>query len=92
MPASDKSRSILFHCLGIAAIIFMLLIPLGYVQDIVFERSSLFNEATSDIAASWGGRQTVSGPVLILPYSVWEDVVRVQVSHVDGKEYTQDVT
>ena len=92
IPGSGKSKSFLFHCLCIAFIVLILLIPLSYVQDVVYDRAHLFNEATRDIAESWGGSQTISGPALIIPYVVWEDVTRVNTSYVDGKEYKQEVT
>ena len=91
-PGFTRGKGFLFHCLGIAFIVLLLLIPLSYVQDIVYDRAHLFNEATNDIAESWGGSQTISGPALIIPYVVWEDVTRVNTSYVDGKEYKQEVT
>jgi inner membrane protein len=51
-----------------------LLIPLGMVSSVVSERASRRNEAVEDIGATWGGPQTLTGPVLTVPYTVaWRD-------------------
>src|SRR5258708_4084361 len=47
-----------------------LLVPLAWVFEIVSERASRRDAASADIAATWGGAQYVTGPVLALPYNV----------------------
>lgn len=48
----------------------VLLIPTSMVESIIFERESRQNEAINEVSSKWGLRQTVSGPVLVLPYEV----------------------
>jgi len=57
----------------IAAIALALYIPLGMVKSVIEEREHLYRAAKQEIAASWGIDQTISGPVLVIPYEVWED-------------------
>jgi len=45
-----------------------LLIPLTWVYSIVSERASRRQGAVADVGATWGGPQTIGGPVLSVPY------------------------
>ena len=59
------------RCIVIAAITLGLLIPLVFVSEMVDERAERQREAIAGIADLWGRSQTVSGPVLVIPYEVW---------------------
>ena len=51
-------------------IIFLLLqIPAMFVKDLVQEREARQKEAITEVSRKWAGKQTVAGPVLVLPYS-----------------------
>src|SRR5437763_7771547 len=55
--------------LGLAiAIAFVLTIPLFSIYLLAYDRESQSREAASSITAGWGGAQTMSGPVLVIPY------------------------
>ncbi|MBE1237617.1 cell envelope integrity protein CreD [Phaeovibrio sulfidiphilus] len=64
-PVTDR---LFIRALVIAGITLGLLIPLYFVNDIVDERSILRRTAVANIASLWGQSQTVSGPVLVIPY------------------------
>jgi inner membrane protein len=52
----------------------VLLIPLTWVYSTVSERASRRDGAVAEVSATWGGPQTVGGPVLSVPYTVaWTD-------------------
>lgn len=72
------------RCVFIAIITLFLLIPLGLVEDIVYERSYLYQQATENIRESWGKDQSINGPVLIIPYVTWED--RKEIIVLDKKK------
>ena len=68
MYASDGQRSpgrkLLFAILiGVA-----LAIPLFSVWLLVYDRQSQSDEARASITEGWGGKQSISGPVLVIPY------------------------
>lgn len=48
----------------------MLTIPLFAVYLLVWDRQSQSDTARQSIAAGWGGPQRLTGPVLVIPYSV----------------------
>jgi inner membrane protein len=68
MYASDKAKSpgrkLLFAILiGVA-----LAVPLFSVWLLVYDRQSQSDEARASITEGWGGPQSMSGPVLVIPY------------------------
>src|SRR5438067_3831251 len=55
--------------LGLAIVVaFLLIIPLFSIYLLSYDRESQSREAAASITAGWGGAQTMSGPVLIIPY------------------------
>ncbi len=56
-------RMILVAMLGL-----VMLIPLAFVDEIVEERHGLYQIVLKDIAGSWGEQQTLSAPLLVVPY------------------------
>jgi len=53
--------------LVVGAIVLSMLIPLLLVGGVAEERRQYYTEAVSAIAGSWGGDQTITGPLLIVP-------------------------
>jgi inner membrane protein len=53
----------------IGLLILVLLIPLGMIEGLIHERSSLYESARQDIARSWGEAQTIGGPILVVPFT-----------------------
>ncbi len=60
------SASFRIAVVGILAL--LLLIPVGMVKNLVYERESTKRIAVSEISQKWGERQTVAGPILSVPY------------------------
>ncbi len=59
--------------LGLAILVgFLLAFPLMMVWLLVIDRQSQSEFAQAGIAEGWGGPQTVSGPLLVIPY--WADL------------------
>jgi inner membrane protein len=51
-----------------------LMVPMAMVDSLVRERSSRRDDAVKEVGQGWGGQQTVSGPVLVVPYTqTWND-------------------
>lgn len=80
-------NGVFFRALVVAGITLLLLIPLAFVDNIVDERWDFHREAINKIAHLWGQPQTISGPVLAVPYEVWREV-RETVTTDDGKTIT----
>lgn len=63
MTQSLTSRSII-----IAIITLTMFIPLSMVNDVVKERGHRYNQVINQISNVWGESQTLTGPILAVPY------------------------
>jgi len=52
----------------VGALILLLLIPALFINGLVQERASRKDEVFKDVASKWASKQTVTGPVLLVPY------------------------
>ncbi len=64
----QKSK-LLIKGLLIGALVLLLLIPAYFVQNVISEREARQKEAFTEISSKWAGRQAITGPVLVLPYT-----------------------
>lgn len=58
----------------IGFLILLLLIPAGMISNMITKRSYRQEEVVQEITAKWGGDQTVSGPIITIPYRTYEIV------------------
>ena len=65
-------------------LIFALFVPVSFVSLLVHDRQSTREEAVRDVSAKWGGEQTISGPVLTVPYRY---VIRDDAGKIDWYEF-----
>jgi inner membrane protein len=72
---SRFGRSATFKLITICALILVLLIPASMVESLIHERENRKHEVIDEINHKWGQAQTISGPVISIPY----------LKHVEGK-------
>jgi inner membrane protein len=70
--------SVIARLLVMALILIGLLIPLTMVQSVVSERAARRDSVAEEMSGTWGGAQTIAGPVLIVPY-------RCSITDNDGR-------
>ena len=63
------SQSLVTRFALVALLSVLMSIPLSMVDDIVRERSRLYNSVLNNIASTWGKQQRLSGPSLLIPYT-----------------------
>jgi inner membrane protein len=63
----DRNKIIL-KSFFIGLLVLLLLIPAAFIQNLVNERQSRQQEAVNEISSKWAGAQTVTGPVIGIPY------------------------
>ncbi|GAB1595440.1 cell envelope integrity protein CreD [Lysobacter claricitrinus] len=63
-----------FKLVLVAVMTVLILIPLAMVNGLIGERERYRDQAVTDIGNMYGGRQTLVGPVLTVPYSEMADV------------------
>ena len=64
----DRNKIIL-KSFFIGLLVLLLLIPTAFIQSLVSERQSRQQEAVNEISSKWAGSQTVTGPVIGIPYT-----------------------
>lgn len=87
----DQSKSLMARFILIVVLIVILMIPLGMVDSIVAERSSLYNSVQQDIAQTWGSRQSLDGVALLIPYTERFDTVET-VTDSEGNKSKKNKT
>jgi inner membrane protein len=70
------TRSPAFKFFLIALLILLLLVPLVLVFGLVSEREGRARSVQADVARIWGASQQVSGPFLVVPYTVRQEIVQ----------------
>lgn len=83
-PLAKNTTLLKALTIGILSILAM--IPLGIIMDMTSDREALYHSVVDEIGRSWGEQQTLSGPVLVIPYSYF--VMQEEVS-ADGKNRHQ---
>ena len=63
------NRALFFRCGAMFLIIVLLLIPLARINGLVRERQAARDMVVQDIARSAAGPQTLTGPLLVVPYT-----------------------
>lgn len=91
---SLKTKFTLFLRIALLGfLVLLLLIPTFMVRGLINERAFYQNDIVRGIAQSWGDRQSIGGPVLVVPYK-WREktqytdnknIVRTEiVEHIDN--------
>lgn len=79
--------SVTFRVAVVGVLALLLLIPVGMVRGLIYERELTRITAVSEISQRWGGQQTVAGPILSIPYRKYiisekgERVIKTQYAH-----------
>lgn len=86
-------RTLLFKTLIVLALAVLICIPLSMIEDTIHERGRFRQEAVAGVAASTVREQTITGPVLVIPYNdeYQEQVVKEEGSTRTTQTVTQNV-
>lgn len=67
-------RSEAMRLVLVAVLALILRIPIAMIGGLVSERQERRQDVATEVGSKWGGEQTITGPVLVVPYSVsWTD-------------------
>ncbi|MES1197715.1 MAG: cell envelope integrity protein CreD [Chitinophagaceae bacterium] len=64
-----EKGKLFLKCIIIFVMALILWIPTNLIMDVVKEREGRQKETIADISNKWAGKQTVTGPVLMIPYN-----------------------
>jgi inner membrane protein len=71
----------------IGFLIIVLLMPTFYVQDLIEEREARQKEAIIEVSQKWAGKQTLTGPILVVPYLSPNTDTTLKVANVKRYAY-----
>src|ERR1041385_5598083 len=69
-------ESIMVKLISIGFLVLILLIPSSWIQDLMQERQARAEGVMQEISSKWSGNQTLSGPILVIPYKVRKQIDR----------------
>lgn len=79
----DRSAGLRF--LGVGILVLLMSIPLNMVSGLVEDRAAYSQSTISSIGQEWGGAQTLSGPMIVIP-------VTEEVTYDRKREAVDDLT
>ncbi|MBS1544568.1 MAG: cell envelope integrity protein CreD [Bacteroidetes bacterium] len=68
-------ESVTVKLMSIGFLVLLLLIPSTWIQHLMHERHSRAEDVVDEISSKWSGQQSLSGPVLVIPYHYRETVI-----------------
>ncbi len=80
-------ESIMIKLMSIGFLILILLIPSSWIQDMIVERQQRAGQVIDEVTSKWSGSQTISGPVLVIPYRKQEIIDHGK----EGKEIKEHI-
>src|SRR5687768_1555536 len=80
-------ESIMIKLFSIGFLLIILLIPSSWLEEMIIERQQRAGEVINEVTDKWSGNQTISGPVIVVPYRKQEIIDRGK----DGKEIKEHV-
>ncbi len=66
--ANRISQTITFKFCMVGIITLFLLIPASWVKSLIHERENRSDEVLREISSSWGNEQSITGPILTIPF------------------------
>ena len=86
----EELKNNIYVKLGIITFIGLILIAsTSMVSNLAKERKNLQSDAVSDISSKWGNAQTITGPVITIPYFRYEKQIQEDksIKYLKYKEY-----
>ncbi|MBN4052176.1 cell envelope integrity protein CreD [Sphingobacteriaceae bacterium AH-315-L07] len=64
-------NSVTFKIVSISILILLMLIPTSMIEDLIWGRKYRQQDAIEEISGKWGNEQTITGPILTIPYNTY---------------------
>lgn len=83
------NESIVVKLTTIGFLLLILLIPQAWIESIIHERQQRANAVMDEVTSKWSGEQTLTGPVLVIPFTNREKIDKGKEG-IEIREWTQD--
>jgi len=81
-------ESITVKLTSIGFLVLILLIPSSWIQDLMAERQGRSDEVMREVSDKWSGSQTLSGPILVIPYTS-QKKIKLSTGVIVLQDYTE---
>src|SRR5260370_196978 len=81
-------ESITIKLLSICFLVLILMIPSTWIDSLINERQARAESVIDEISDKWSGKQTISGPVLVLPFTQREKIDKGK-DGIEIREWTE---
>lgn len=81
-------ESITVKLVSIGFLILILLIPAAWIESMIEERQHRAESVIAEVSNKWSGNQTLSGPILVIPYK-HRETIKIDKDQVELKESTR---
>jgi len=81
-------ESITIKLMSIGVLVLILLIPSSWIQSLMVERQERALSVTEEVADKWARSQTITGPVLVIPFTKREKIDKGK-DGVEIREWTE---
>ncbi|MBX2965719.1 MAG: cell envelope integrity protein CreD [Cyclobacteriaceae bacterium] len=81
-------ESITVKLASIGFLILVLLIPAAWIASMIEERQQRAESVIAEVSDKWSGNQTLSGPILVVPYK-HRETIKIDKDQVEIKESTR---
>ncbi len=81
-------ESITVKLASIGFLILILLIPAAWIENMIEERQHRAESVIAEVSDKWSGNQTLSGPILVVPYK-HRETIKIDKDQVEIKESTR---
>lgn len=71
-------ESVMIKLTSIGFLVLILLIPNAWIDSLIQERQNRAEEVIREVSDKWSGKQTITGPVLMIPFTKIEKVKKWQ--------------
>lgn len=81
-------ESVTIKLISIGFLVLILMIPSSWINSLVNERQARAESVIAEISEKWSGRQSISGPVLVLPFIQREKIDKGK-DGIEIREWTE---
>lgn len=81
-------ESITVKLVSIGFLILILLIPAAWIESMMEERQHRAESVIAEVSNKWSGNQTLSGPILVVPYK-YRETIKIEKDQFEIQESTR---
>ena len=74
-------QSVTVKLIAMTILVLLLLIPESMINSLIMEREGRMHEAVQEVTEKWSEQQTITGPVIVVPYNTYHQKEDGTIAH-----------